>query len=54
MQLAVVYLPPLQAIFDTVPLSLGELALCVGVSSLGYSLVEAQKLLSRSRGSQKP
>ncbi|MHB1161359.1 MAG: cation-translocating P-type ATPase [Chloroflexota bacterium] len=54
LQLAVVYLPPLQAIFDTVPLSLGELALCVGVSSLGYSLVEAQKLLSRSRGSQKP
>ena len=51
LQLAVIYLAPLQAIFDTVPLTFAELALCIGVSSLGYSLVEAQKLLSQSRGS---
>jgi Ca2+-transporting ATPase len=43
LQLAVSYLPPLQAIFETVPLTGAELALCVAVSSLGFFLVELQK-----------
>jgi Ca2+-transporting ATPase len=45
LQLAVTYLPPLQAIFKTVSLTGAELAACIAVSSLGFFLVEAQKLV---------
>jgi P-type Ca2+ transporter type 2C len=49
LQILVIYIPPMQVIFYTVPLSLGDLALCIGVSSLGYFVVEAQKLLGQHR-----
>jgi P-type Ca2+ transporter type 2C len=49
LQVAVIYLPPLQVIFYTAPLSLGDLAVCISVSSLGYFVVEAQKLWAQSR-----
>lgn len=49
LQIAVIYLPPLQAIFYTVAISPADLAISVGVSSLGYVLVEIQKLWVRLR-----
>jgi len=49
LQLAVLYVPALNAIFDTNPLSLGELAACVGVSSLVFVAVELDKWIARLR-----
>ncbi|MCA9240560.1 MAG: cation transporting ATPase C-terminal domain-containing protein, partial [Planctomycetales bacterium] len=46
LQLLVVYAPPLQAVFATRPLSLGDLALCVAFSSLLFWAIEAKKLLT--------
>jgi len=47
MQLAVIYVRPLNAVFRTQPLTLGELALCVGISSLVFFAVETEKLIRR-------
>jgi Ca2+-transporting ATPase len=47
LQLAVIYLPPLQAVFKTTSLSLGELLSCILLSSTVFWAVEAKKLLSR-------
>jgi len=49
LQLALIYLPPLQPIFETAPLSLGELAACVAGSSIVFPVVEATKWLRRRR-----
>jgi Ca2+-transporting ATPase len=49
LQLAVIYLPFVQNIFRTVPLSLPQLALCLGVSSISLWAVEIQKWLARRR-----
>jgi Ca2+-transporting ATPase len=43
LQMLTVYLPPLQALFHTVPLSPLELALCLGASSLVFWGVELEK-----------
>jgi P-type Ca2+ transporter type 2C len=49
LQLLVVYLPPLQALFGTQPLSGGQLLVCLGASTLVFWAVELEKwLLSRS------
>lgn len=45
LQLAVIYLPPLQSVFKTTSLSLGELASCLLLSTVVFWAVEAAKLL---------
>jgi Ca2+-transporting ATPase len=47
LQLAVVYVPFLQTIFQTVPLSLPELAICLAASALVFWAVEAVKWIGR-------
>jgi len=51
-QLAVVYLPPLNTVFKTQPLTGTELATCFAVGSIVFFAVEIEKLLLRRRGSQ--
>jgi Ca2+-transporting ATPase len=53
MQLAVIYVRPLNAVFRTQPLTLGELALCVGISSLVFFAVETEKLIRRVAAGRK-
>jgi Ca2+-transporting ATPase len=48
LQLAVIYVPWLNAIFHTQPLSATELALCLGLSSVVFVGVEAEKALIRA------
>jgi Ca2+-transporting ATPase len=45
--MAVVYLPPLQAIFKTAPLSAGELLVCLLLSTSVFWAIELQKKLLR-------
>ena len=52
LQMAVVYWPPQQRIFSTTELTVGELALCIAISTVVFWAVEAQKLISRH--SEKP
>ena len=47
LQMAVVYLPFLQEIFKTVPLSAGDLAISLGCSVLVYLGVEIYKIITR-------
>ncbi len=49
LQIAVIYLPWLQASFQTVPLSIYDLTLCLAVSTVGFWLVEIEKWLYRER-----
>jgi P-type Ca2+ transporter type 2C len=47
LQMATIYVPALNAIFRTAPLSLAELAICLGLSALALVIVELEKLLRR-------
>ena len=47
LQLALVYVPPLQAFFGTHPLTLTELWICIGFSALMFVWVELEKLFFR-------
>ena len=47
LQLAVIYLPVLNPIFNTAPLSLAELAICFALASLVLLAVEVEKALVR-------
>ena len=47
LQLALIYVPWLNAIFHTQPLTLGELAFCLAISSLTLVAVEIEKWLVR-------
>jgi Ca2+-transporting ATPase len=47
LQLAVIYLPPLNAVFHTSPLSPQELAICVALPLVVVLAVEMEKWLSR-------
>ncbi|MGA9991394.1 MAG: cation-translocating P-type ATPase C-terminal domain-containing protein, partial [Thiobacillaceae bacterium] len=47
LQLAVLYMPLLQPIFKTAPLSLAELGLCLALSSVVFAAVEIEKALVR-------
>ena len=49
-QLAFTYLPPMQRIFDTRPLSVGYLLAILAVAALFLIAVEAEKLLRRRLG----
>ena len=53
LQLAVLYLPPLQSIFRTAPLALDELLLCVGLAALLWVAVEIEKWLRRRGAMQR-
>ncbi len=48
-QLAIIYLPPLQAIFETEALSAVELGVMLAASTLGFIGVEIEKWLGRRR-----
>jgi Ca2+-transporting ATPase len=43
LQLLLIYVPALNAIFGTAPLTAGELGLCVGLASVPFFAVEAEK-----------
>ena len=47
LQLALVYVPPLQSFFGTHPLNMAELAICLGFSSLLFVWVELEKIFFR-------
>lgn len=47
LQLALIYVPPLQSFFGTHPLSMTELAICLGFSALLFVWVELEKLFFR-------
>ncbi len=47
LQMAVVYWPPLQAIFKTTALTASELVLCIALSTIVFWAVETHKWLSR-------
>ena len=47
LQLATVYVSPLNKIFYTVPLSLGELGVTLGLSSIVFLTVELEKFFKR-------
>ena len=49
LQLAVIYVPFLQELFKTVPLSPLELGICLGMSTLVFGAVEAVKWIGRRR-----
>jgi Ca2+-transporting ATPase len=47
LQLALVYVPPLQSFFGTHPLDMAELGVCLGFSALLFVWVEMEKLFFR-------
>jgi len=47
LQLALIYIPFFQNIFQIQPLSLGQLAICLAASVLAFSIVELSKLFRR-------
>jgi len=49
MQLATIYVPVLNPIFKTEPLSLGELLLCLGASAVVFIAVEIEKFWLRRK-----
>jgi Ca2+-transporting ATPase len=50
LQLATVYVPWLNPVFHTEPLTAGELAICLGLSSVVFVAVELEKILIRRAG----
>ncbi len=48
LQLAIIYVPPLNPIFNTAPLTAGELAFAVGMALIVFVAVEAEKWLVRA------
>lgn len=47
LQLAVIYVPYLNTFFHTQPLTIGELAIAIGVSSIVFIVVEVEKAVKR-------
>ena len=47
LQMGVVYAAPLQAIFETVPLTAADLGICLAVSTATFWALEAEKFLLR-------
>jgi Ca2+-transporting ATPase len=47
LQMATIYLPALNPVFKTEALSVGELAICLGLSSVVFFAVEIEKWLIR-------
>jgi Ca2+-transporting ATPase len=51
LQLVLIYVPALQPLFKTTPLTMGELAVAAGIAALAFGAVEIEKLWLRRRGS---
>jgi Ca2+-transporting ATPase len=49
LQMATIYVPLLNPIFKTVPLTLGELLFCIAWSALVFVAVEIEKAIKRRR-----
>ena len=49
LQLAVIFVPPLAAVFETVPLALNEILLCTAVASSVFFAAELEKAIRRRR-----
>ena len=47
LQLATLYVPVLNTVFHTAPLTAGELAFCLAISCVGLLAVEGEKSLVR-------
>jgi Ca2+-transporting ATPase len=45
LQLALIYIPFLNSVFSTQPLTLKELGLCIGAAAVVFVLVELEKLV---------
>jgi Ca2+-transporting ATPase len=52
-QLAVIYVPALNTVFKTHPLTIGELLMCCAVGSTVFFAVEHEKLAQRHRDAKK-
>ena len=53
LQMFILYTPFFEGIFSTKPLLLGDLAIALGVASLGFIIPEASKIIRRKRGAGK-
>jgi Ca2+-transporting ATPase len=53
LQLALIYVPALRGVFSTVPLSIADVAVCVGVSATVLVAVEIEKWFARTRLAQR-
>ena len=53
LQLSVIYVPAFQEIFNTTPLTIGELIACLALASIVLIVAEAAKALSRRRSLKK-
>jgi Ca2+-transporting ATPase len=49
LQMALIYIPWLQGIFDTTPLTLRDLVICLALSTVVFFTVELEKLARRLR-----
>jgi len=49
LQLVVIYVPLFNRVFDTLPLSIGDLVLAVLLASVVFAVVEIEKWLRRRR-----
>ena len=54
LQMAVIYLPPLQTVFHTQALALSDLGIAFGVSTIVFWAVEIEKLFIRHRSLPQP
>ena len=54
LQLATIYAPALNVVFNTSPLSAAELALAVGIASMVFVAVEIEKWTKRRRSGREP
>ncbi|KWT94087.1 MULTISPECIES: cation-translocating P-type ATPase [unclassified Variovorax] len=54
LQLAVIYVPPLQKVFRTEALAVGELAICLASAVVVFAIVETEKWLRRSARRLRP
>jgi Ca2+-transporting ATPase len=52
LQIAIIYLPFLNKIFNTAPLTMKELAICIGISTITFHAVELEKLFKNKKRKQ--
>ena len=54
LQLALIYVAPLHPVFETEPLTAAQLIIVLGASTLGFTAVEVEKAVRRSRARRRP